>query len=348
MFLNLLVCGALLAPPPTPPAIGNNNGSSSAPPPAVVLAGGRSVAVRNATGGLQRFTSIPRSSAFSTYGGGARATCTFTADRDGFRLSNGDIVDRGTVVTSAYLFVEGLFQQFDIPPEDLPADVTGLGSLGSLETAVRTFTVYCDGTYYDINQSGTVQVPFRDSLFDPVSRLDELRNDLQLERPTVFTNPIVDEYGGLVTRYPTWLAIADSAWRTQRGDPVVYRGATLLLIAQPRELSFVVDFVPNPDKPSPAFRGVVGCVPNPGIDAAGDVGAVIPPLPVLPDQTEPGVNGPCMWTPPGPGTVTITAQITYSITFWVNGYTLPDDDYVWSSAPTEFDTGELIAVNTKP
>ena len=55
-----------------------------------------------------------------------------------------------------------------------------------------------------------------------------------------------------------------------------------------------------------------------------------------------------MWTPPGPGNVTITARITYSVTFWANGYTEPTADYVWTSAPTTFVTGELIAVNTKP
>jgi hypothetical protein len=55
-----------------------------------------------------------------------------------------------------------------------------------------------------------------------------------------------------------------------------------------------------------------------------------------------------MWTPPGPGTVTITARITYSITFWASGYTEPDDDYTWESQPTTYTTGELIAVNTDP
>ena len=36
------------------------------------------------------------------------ATCSFTADRDDFLLSDGTRVARGTLVTSHYLFVEGV------------------------------------------------------------------------------------------------------------------------------------------------------------------------------------------------------------------------------------------------
>lgn len=301
--------------------------------------------VRNASGGIQRLTSIPSSSAFAAYGGGAAATCTFTTNRDDFLLSDGTRVPQGTVVTSTYHFVEGVATPFDIPPLVLPADVLEISSNGPLTDGLRTFTVFCDRSYYAVNMMGVVQVPIVDPLFDPRSRLDDLRNSLQLVQPTVYTNPIVDTYGGLVTRYPTWLAIEPEAWQTQRSNAVTYRGATLLLIAQPRELDFVVEFTPNPDKPSAPYRGTLPCVPD--VDPTGD-SAALPALPVLPDQAEPGRNGPCMWTPPGPGTVTITARITYSITFWVNGYTEPDDDYTWTSEPTTFDTGELIAVNTRP
>jgi hypothetical protein len=34
------------------------------------------------------------------------------------------------------------------------------------------------------------------------------------------------------------------------------------------------------------------------------------------------------------------------VTFWANGYTETLTDYVWTSAPTVFRTGELAAVNT--
>ncbi len=345
MLVGILLAALLLAPPPTdPPGVGVNGGSSDRPP-AAVLGGGRSVSVRDANGGIQRLTTIPGTSAFARYAGGPAATCSFTADRDDFLLSDGTRVARGTLVTSHYLFVEGVAVAFDLPPRVLPADVTDIESSGPLESGTRTFTVFCDRAFYEVNRIDIVEVPLTDPLLDPRTQLTRLRNLLQLQRPVVFENPIVDEFGGLVTRYPSWLAIEPDAWITQRGNTLIYRGATLLLVAQPREMDFVVDFVPNPDEPSTPFRGIVSCVPD-ELAVAGD--GALPAFPVLPDQTEPGVNGPCTWTPPGPGRVTITARITYTITFWVNGFTAPDDDYVWTSLETTYDTGELIAVNTKP
>ena len=66
----------------------------------------------------------------------------------------------------------------------------------------------------------------------------------------------------------------------------------------------------------------------------------------MPDLTQPGVNWFCMWTPPGPGSVTIEARITYRVTFWASGYTEQLADYVWSSPPVTYPTGELSSVNT--
>lgn len=347
MLVTGLVSLVMLVSPIPPPVAGGGGSHTPPTPAAVAVVGGRSVSVRGESGGLTRLTYIPSASQFAQYRGGVRQTCSITADRDGFVLSNGDVVDRGTVVTSHYVFVEGIAIPFDLPPAVLPDDVAHVGSRGPLVDAMRTFTVFCDGTYYDINQRGLIEVPFLDVSFTPLARLDQLRNDLQLDRPVVFENPVVGRFGGLVTRYPVWLAIGDEVWRQEVSNPQEYRGATLELITVPRELEFDVEFVPNPAKPSPAFSGVVSCVPGAGISASG-VGGVMPALPVLPEQTTPGVNGPCMWTPPGPGRVTFTARITYTVTFRVDGYTMPDDDHVWESVPTEFVTGELIAVNTKP
>jgi hypothetical protein len=340
-----LVLVSLLAATPTPePVFGTNTGSGDSPPPAV-LAGGRSVTTRNATGGIQRLTIIPSTSMFAQYKGGASAPCSFTATRDDFLLSNGDVVPKGTRVTSNYLFVEGLAVALDVAPAVLPDDIVNATNRGPLEDALRTFTVFCDRAFYAINQVGIIEVPLLDPLLDPHRDLANLRNTLQLDQSTVFTNPIVGTYGGLVTRYPTWLAIEPESWHTQPSPTRMYRGATLMLIAVPRDLTFTVAFTPNPDKPSRPFRGIVGCVP--GIAAAAGDGA-LPAFPTLPDQTEPGVNGNCSWTPPGPGTVTITAHTTFSITFWADGYTEADDDYVRDSEPATYTTGELIAVNTKP
>ena len=96
---------ALGVPPPPGGGFGED---SDRPPPPVALSGARSVSVRDAEGRIQRLTNIPGTSAFARHGGGAAATCSFTADRDGFELSDGTTVEAGAVVA------EGL----DDPPGD--------------------------------------------------------------------------------------------------------------------------------------------------------------------------------------------------------------------------------------
>ncbi|MCU1361139.1 MAG: hypothetical protein JWN99_2428 [Ilumatobacteraceae bacterium] len=344
MLVALVLVFALAVPTSLPPVYGGGGSSNGTPPP-VVLVGARSVSTRNATGGLRRESVIPTTSAVATFGGGPAATCTFTADHDDFELANGDRVPMGTVIIGYYQFVQGANVTLPLIPATLPPPTVVPPSAGSLDQATIVFTVYCAGAPHDLRSREFIQVPILDPFLDPRLRIPQLRNLLQLDQPTVFTNPIVGTYGGLVTRYPTWLAITPDAWFTQQSNSEVYRGTTLLLIAQPRELDFLLDFTPNPDKPSKAFHGVIDCVPN---AAPVEGGGALPAFPVLPDQTEPGVNGDCEWTPPGPGTVTITARITYTITFWANGYTEPDDDYIWASEPAAYLAGELTAVNTKP
>jgi hypothetical protein len=320
-------------------------GGDNPTPPPVALRGARSVSIRDTNGGLQRFTTIPSTSRFVRYRTGTVPTCSFTASRDNFLLSNGTRVPRGTRVTSNYLFFETLAIPFHLPPAELPADLLGLPGKGPIANARRTFSVFCDRTYYDVNFVALISVPFTDALFTPFDMRDQLYQQLHLQRPVVFTNPVVDTFGGLVTRYPSWLAIEPDAWRTQQSAPITYRGLVLLLIAQPKSLDFIVEFTPDPDKPSPPFRGIIGCVP--AVAASGD-GAALPALPVLPEQAEPGPGGPCIWTPPGPGTVSITARITYGVTFWASGYTQAEPDYAWTSEPAVFVTGDLTAVNTDP
>ena len=353
MLVVVLLAALMVAPTPVDPPIGRT-GSSANTPPAVTVAGARSVSYRDDAGGLSRTTLIPSASAFAGYQGGSRRSCTLTADRDGFVLSNGDVVPEGTVVTAHYVFIEGINGGAYVPPVPADAGVVDVTSRGSLEEATRTFSVFCDSARYVLNRRGIVVVRYLDVFFGYVAELDRVRNDLRLVRPVVFENPVVRRFGGLVTRYPAWLAVGEGAWRVQQSVERSHRGAPIVVIAEPRELDFTVAFSPNPDKPSPAFTGVVDCVT--GIStAAGGSGAVavaaagvLPAMPRLPEQTTPGVNGPCMWTPPGPGSVTITARITYTVTYSVDGFTMPDDDYTWSSLPTVYDTGELIAVNTKP
>lgn len=351
-----LVAALFATAPPPAPIPGSNDSSGDVRPPAreVTVAGARSVSFRDDAGGLSRTTLIPSASAFAGYQGGLRRSCTLTADRDGFVLSNGDVVPEGTVVTAHYVFIEGINGGAYVPPVPADAEVVDATSRGSLEEATRTFSVFCDSARYVLNRRGIIVVRYLDVFFGYVAELDRVRNDLRLDRPVVFENPVVGRFGGLVTRYPAWLAISEGAWRVQQSVERSHRGAPIVVIAEPRELDFTVEFSPNPDKPSPAFTGAVDCVSGVGTAAGGSgviavaAAGVLPAMPRLPEQTTPGVNGPCMWTPPGPGSVTITARITYTITYSVDGFTMPDDDYTWSSLPAVYDTGELIAVNTKP
>lgn len=151
-------------------------------------------------------------------------------------------------------------------------------------------------------------------------------------------------YGGLVTRYPARLAIGPEAWQLQWSSTRVDRGWELRLSAEPAALEFFVHFTPDVEKPSPASSGVVGCV-EPG-NGAGRGMAGLPATPHLPDQAEPNHTGPCTWTPPGPGSVTIQARMTYTVTLWTGQYTASLDDYVWTSEPSTFVTGSApTAVN---
>ena len=106
----------------------------------------------------------------------------------------------------------------------------------------------------------------------------------------------------------------------------------------------------DPSAGGAATSGVpLSAAPPPDAHMAGSFAAdanSFPALPLLPEQAEPGVNGACTWTSPGPGTVTIQARNTNTVTLWVSGYTEPMPDYTWLGPPATFRVGELSAVNT--
>ena len=324
----------------SPSGVLADGGGTKDPLDPVHTTGARSVETRNESGGLTRQSSIPGSSSFATYGGDKSSTCSFTAVTDGTTANNIPFVAGQVVISTKWVFRE-VPSSFS-PEPGISDNVMHGDNKGPLGAAVRYFAVYCDSRYHLVRAS--IPVTVNDPMLNPRPAATDLYNHLQLERPAVFTNPVVDIWGGVVTRYPVWLAIQPAAWRPQKSSPAHFLGWTLLLLTQPKTLEFEVNFVPNPDKPSPAFSGVVPCVTDPATATADTV--AFPAVPTLPDQTEPGVNGACMWTPPGPGTVTIQARITYSVTFWANGYTEPLADYVWTSPPAIYRSGELSAVNT--
>ena len=315
-------------------------GGREEPLPTLYAFGARSVETRNESGGLTRQSSIPSGSSFATYGGTRSSTCTFTATADGTTFDASAYLAGQVVNSTKWVFRE---VPSSFSPEPSPGDNTlHTNNNGPLTTAVRYFAVYCDTRSHLIRAA--IPVTVNDPLLNPRPTATELYNHLQLEQPVVYTNPVVNIWGGVITRYPIWLAIQPTAWRPQQSQPAHFLGWTLLLVSEPTSLEFDVNFTPNPNTPSPPFNSTVACVTNPTTATADTVS--FPAMPTLPDHSEPGTNSACMWTPPGPGTVTIQARITYTVTFWANGYTEPQPDYTWTSAPTTYRSGELSTVNT--
>jgi hypothetical protein len=318
----------------TPTGVLANEGRDDGAPP-ITATGADVVDIRNTSGGLTRYTSIPGDSIFSKRG--RRGPCSFTAFSPGVTYDGQNYAEGQEVNSTRWLFIEAKFQN-SINPNRPDASTA---SYGALSQVGRVFEVYCDTVAHHID---TIIVYSTDLMLDPRVRVTNLYNELQLIQPTVYRNPVVDRWGGLITRYPAWLAIQPAAWAEQVSNADYYRGWTLYLYLRPTALSFQVVFTPKPEQPSPAFNGIVQCVADPGQSIADTV--AFPAVPTLPDQSEPGVNGDCLWTPPGPGTVTIQARMTYDVTFWANGYTESLADYTWTSPAATFATGELSAVNT--
>ena len=325
----LAICLALA--PGNTYAAGGDTGDSDLPP--IHVPGARSVYTASPDGVIKHLTSIPSSSAFARHGG-RNTPCSFIATYDGRTHTGTAFVAGQQVISDQWIFGE-------VPMAIGATDgFHNNVSSGPLSAAVRQFFVYCDTTAHPV---GFAIVAPADSLFNPHQRLTTLYNTLQLQRPIVYRNPVVDIWGGLVTRYPAWLAIDPAAWAPGQSNTEHWRGWNLSLTATPVALAFQVRFTPDPAQPSPAFNGIVSCIAA-GAAATADARS-LPAMPTLPAQASPGVNGPCMWTPAGPGTVTIEARITYRVTLWANGFTEQQPDYVWTSAPTTFAVGELSAVN---
>jgi hypothetical protein len=317
------------------PSVVHATGGGIEPVVPVLVPGARVVDIRNSSGGLSRYTSIPTTSVFSNHGG-RTSWCTFTASGAGITSDGQRYVAGQQVRSKHWIFIEGLPEVIGEPNMADPG-----ADRGPLAKAVRWFTVFCDSTTHAVT---VISVSARDPMLDPRTQVADLYNGLQLERPVVFRNPVVDKWGGFVTRFPAWLAVQPTAWRSQRSNAATWRGWTMYLLARPWSLDFSVVFTPDRTRPSASFSGWVACI---SAGAAADAGRLaLPAMPVLPAQATPGVNGRCMWTPPGPGSVVVQARITYRVNFWANGYSETLRDYVWTSAPTTVRVGELAAVNT--
>ncbi len=328
-------------------------------PPATVP-GDRVAEYRDSSGGVGRITDFAEGSMFASYGGGAAAPCNYQyvgPDPDGDGPERGPVLVgqslRWKFTEVAVLWSPDLGSQIELVFNSLPffGDVDLSAYYVPISEGYRRFNVACvgflNGTDGPIVTDGSqytyIDVPLDDPTLDPHWIAARLRNDLQLIRPVVFRNEVVNRWNGLVVRHPAWLGISDDAWVRQRSNVERWRGWELDLLASPVELEFIVNFVPK-DPDGQAFSVVVECV-QPGSDRRGGAG-VFPEVPWdLPEWADPGVGENCEWTPPAKGEVTITAQITFDITFRMSGYLETLAPYVWQSAPVTYTVGELRAVN---
>ena len=276
------------------------------PPPGSTLPlipGSRVVHLRDESGGLETFTSFPVVSDFATFGG-VGSTCVARVSGDD--PATPDVVESDFgVVSTRWIFIENR-----IPPEWLGGPIDLPDESVVLASRVRRFSVYCLSTDIVGNFRGVIDVPPSDPFLDPHVVLPTLYNGLQLAALSLYRNPVVNRWGGLVTRSPVWLAIDPVGWVTQRSNVVSWRGWQLALIARPKALEFTVDFVPDRARPSLPFSGVVPCV-GAGERPVAWAGALPGPPVDLAVFAPPGVGAPCMWTPPGPGVVSVTARATF-------------------------------------
>ena len=65
------------------------------------------------------------------------------------------------------------------------------------------------------------------------------------------------------------------------------------------------------------------------------------------DHADQQDDAPCVWIPPEPGELTVTARITYDVVFTVSGFADVLAPYVWSSSPLTVRVDELSVVNTR-
>lgn len=338
---------SLLAAPPI--------GPGGDPPPPPPQAGPITVQYRNGSGGLSSTTSIPSGSAFRSQRGADGASCTFMylgLDPDGEGPLQPVYEPRESLQWMFRETTDSVVQLTDDEWQAI-AELGGsdlasvLATYGPVESALRRFDVYCVGTHESgttVNFGlGSTLVSIRDVFWDPYARIDTLWTGLQLDRPVALTVPDSGLFGGLPVNMPATLQIHAPPWRTYVSAPSTYRGWTSRLVLSPESLAFDVSFDPDD---GPATSITVDCLEDSADQP--DSGAIPRRSTDVPDFAEPGqYEAPCVWIPPEPGELTVTARITYQVVFTVSGFADPLAPYVWSSTPLTVRIDELSVVNTR-
>jgi hypothetical protein len=345
-----LTVASLLGPVPALAVPGASPNPDPPPQPGPIT-----VQYRDVSGGLSSTTSIPVGSAFRSAGGSDGAPCTFMylgVDPDGDGPLQAVYEPRQS---QRWSFRETTDQVLEMTDDEW-ATLTEMGSsdvastfakYGAVDSAFRRFKVYCVGTNGSGEMTnpmvGTTLVSIRDPFWDPYSRIETLWTGLQLDRPIALTVPDSELFGGLPVNMPATLQIDATPWRTYVSAPSTYRGWTSRLVLSPKLLEFALSF--DPDDGTPVSL-TVDCLD--GSTDQPDVSAIPARPNDVPDFAEPGqYEAPCVWIPPEPGELTVTAHITYQVVFTVSGFADVLAPYVWSSNPLAVRVDELSVVNTR-
>ena len=198
----------------------------------------------------------------------------------------------------------------------------------------RVFKQYCDGHYVD-----TIAVPLSDPLFDPTLAIVEVERSLVIPPVDLVTVPDQSVWGGLVVNVHAFLGIGSTSWTPLESPTADFLGVPLQVVAIPRTLTFEVD------------GHTVPCVAI--ATDRPDSGTMFPPEPPgfrdrkLDPPDDPLPAEPCVWTPRGPGSATVTAAVTYTVRAIYGAGVIVRPDFVRSATFT-VPTVELRVVNTAP
>ena len=211
-------------------------------------------------------------------------------------------------------------------------------------TPVMLFDQWCRYTidndkHMDI-VAQSVQVLITDPVLDPTREIDRIAAQIlvPIPAPEITSLPDIKNWGGLVVNNPALLGVTSASWQLghQTGT---WLGSPLEIAAIPKRLDFRVNniaitcidgFVDPEPATAPRFpREPVGFRDTP-LDP--------PDLPLGPR--------PCVWTPREPGTVSVTANVTYGVVATVAGGAFIRPDFT-RTVTTNLDVVELRNVITE-
>ena len=183
---------------------------------------------------------------------------------------------------------------------------------------VLLFDLYCEHEYL---VASSIQVAITDPALDPTPEIDRIAAQLLLPIPAPqFTSlPDLKNWGGLVVNNPALFGVTPASWQPHTTTGT-WLGFPFQIVAIPQLLEFHVN-----NTPVPCVRGFVGADPNGPRFPAEPAGFRDTPLdppdkPLSPRQ--------CVWTPREPGSVNVTATVTYSITATIAGGAIPRPDFI--------------------